>query len=251
MLWRENAGRARAANRMAMMASDGVQIGLRREPDELRAAFGNLDSARDVADILEVPYPYLMKLTSWQVDRYAYSTFTIPKRSGGTRIISVPHPSIKILQGKVNEILKLVYEPRESTHGFALGRSVATNAKRHVRKRWILNLDLLDFFPSIHFVRIQGVLMSPPYSVGHAAATVLARICSEESEGVRRLPQGAPTSPIISNMICRRMDREMSELARNNNCTYSRYVDDITFSTNAVGGRNRDSRERRRVRRIL
>lgn len=106
---------------MAMTASGDVQIGLRREPDELRAAFGNLDSARDVADILEVPYPYLMKLTSWQVDRYAYSTFTIPKRSGGTRIISAPHPTIKILQGKVNEILKLVYEPRESTHGFALG----------------------------------------------------------------------------------------------------------------------------------
>ena len=218
---------------MAMMAINDVQISLRRDPEELRAAFGNLDSARDVADILEVPYPYLMRLTSHGADRYAYSTFTIPKRSGGTRVISAPHPTIKILQSKVNEILKLVYEPRESTHGFALDRSVATNARRHVNRRWVLNLDLLDFFPSIHFGRIRGVLIKPPYDVGPTAATVLARICSEETESGRLLPQGAPTSPIISNMICRRMDRQLSALARNSNCTYSRYADDITFSTNA------------------
>ena len=75
--------------------------------------------------------------------------------------------------------------------------------------------------------------MKQPYGIGGAAATVLARICSEETEGGRRLPQGAPTSPIISNMICRRMDRELSDLARNSKATYSRYADDITFSTSA------------------
>ena len=216
-----------------MMTMPDLCIELQRDQEELRTAFFNLQSARDVANLLEVPYPYLMRLTSWRADRYAYSTFTIPKRSGGTRTISAPHPTIKILQGKVNEILKLVYEPRASTHGFAIGRNVKTNAERHVGRRWVLNIDLLDFFPSIHFGRIRGVLMKQPYGIGDAAATVLARICSEETEGGRRLPQGAPTSPIISNMICRRMDRELSDLARRSQARYSRYADDITFSTKA------------------
>ena len=210
-----------------------LRIALSRTPEELRVAFANLHSARDVADILEVPYGQLMYITSQRADLYGYSTFTIPKRSGGERNISAPHPTVKILQSKINNILKQVYEPRASTHGFAKGCSVRTNANRHTGRRYVLNVDLIDFFPSIHFGRIRGILMSKPYGVGAAAATVLARICSEETSDGRRLPQGAPTSPILSNMVCRRMDRELSALARKSHCTYSRYADDITFSTNA------------------
>ena len=210
-----------------------LRIALSRTPEELRVAFANLHSARDVADILEVPYGQLMYITSQRADKYGYSTFTIPKRSGEDRTISAPHPTLKILQSKMNHILKLVYEPRASTHGFAEGRSVRTNAERHTKRRYVLNIDLVDFFPSIHFGRIRGVLMSKPYGVGAPAATVLARICSQETPDGRKLPQGAPTSPILSNMVCRRMDRELSALARESHCTYSRYADDITFSTNA------------------
>ena len=96
-----------------------LRIALSRTPEELRVAFANLHSARDVADILEVPYGQLMYITSQRADLYGYSTFTIPKRSGGERNISAPHPTVKILQSKINNILKQVYEPRASTHGFA------------------------------------------------------------------------------------------------------------------------------------
>ncbi len=94
-------------------------------------------------------------------------------------------------------------------------------------KKYVLNVDLKDFFPQINFGRVRGLFMAPPYKLPPTVATVLAQICCHENQ----LPQGAPSSPIISNMICAKMDSEFQRLAKDNRCVYSRYADDLTFST--------------------
>jgi RNA-directed DNA polymerase len=159
--------------------------------------------------------------------RYPYREFRIAKRSGGMRKIAAPHPTIAVLQAKLNTVFQLVYSPRPSVHGFRQQRSVLTNALGHTGKRFVLNLDLEDFFPAIHFGRVRGMFMHGPYDLGEEAATVLAQICCTEDG----LPQGAPSSPIISNMICARLDGQLQRLAKNYRCTYTRYADDLTFST--------------------
>lgn len=158
-----------------------------------------------------------------------YIEFEINKRSGaGTRRISAPATSLKQIQQKLNVFLQAAYSPKKSVHGFLPDRGIATNASRHVRKRYVLNLDLEDFFGSINFGRVRGMFMAKPYNIPSPVATVLAQICCHENA----LPQGAPTSPIVSNMICSRLDKRLQDLATGHGCYYSRYADDITFSTN-------------------
>ncbi|MDE2937951.1 MAG: reverse transcriptase domain-containing protein [Chloroflexota bacterium] len=156
-----------------------------------------------------------------------YTTFYIPKKKGKSRKIDAPTNNIKILQQKLNQVLQAVYRSKPSAHGFVEGKSVRSNAAVHIKKTWVLNLDLEDFFPSINFGRVRGMFMAKPYNVPERVATVLAHLCCYN----RYLPQGAPTSPVVSNMICARMDSELQRLAARNRCTYTRYADDITFST--------------------
>ncbi len=196
--------------------------------EEMRERFLALKSARDVAALLEVKYSdltyHLYKSTSYQ----KYTTFTIPKRSGGQREIKAPISSIKILQRKLNNILQQVYKHREPVHSYIYKHNVVSNARRHVNKKWVLNVDLMNFFPTISFQRIRGMFISKPYLLGEGAATVLAQLCC--CDGF--LPQGAPTSPIISNIICSKLDSEIGRLAQQHKCLYTRYADDLTFSTN-------------------
>jgi RNA-directed DNA polymerase len=105
------------------------------------------------------------------------------------------------------------------------------------RKRFVLNIDLLDFFPSIHFGRVRGMFTARPYNCNPTVATVLAQICCLPKEypagpPYAQLPQGSPTSPIISNMICAKLDSQLRRLAQKYKCSYTRYADDLTFSTN-------------------
>ena len=124
--------------------------------------------------------------------------------------------------------MQSVYRPKPSVHGFAPGKNVKTNALQHIGKRWVFNTDLENFFPSINFGRVRGMFMGKPYCLPANVATVLAHICCYK----RYLPQGAPTSPVISNMICAQMDSQLQQLAKAvDRSTYTRYADDITFST--------------------
>ncbi|MEZ8348896.1 reverse transcriptase domain-containing protein [Vibrio splendidus] len=159
-------------------------------------------------------------------DNIRYRSFQIPKKGGGERTIFAPVKSLKNIQKKVQAELETYYKPRKSVHGFVAGRSVLTNAKPHVRKEFVLNIDLNDFFGSINFGRVSRLFQSPPLSLNQNVASVLAQICCYE--GV--LPQGAPTSPVISNMISFRLDRQLRNLAHRHSCTYTRYADDISFS---------------------
>ena len=98
----------------------------------------------------------------------------------------------------------------------------------HQQQRWVLRVDIKDFFPSINFGRVRGIFLAPPFQYPESVATLLAKICIFDNE----IPQGAPTSPLISNLTCRGLDRQLSALAREEHCYYSRYCDDLIFSTN-------------------
>jgi len=200
---------------------------LRKSDQELIDQFFTLKTRSDVANLLEVRDATLIFLL-YRNKENNYKEFQLPKKSGGFRIIRAPVSTIKILQRKLSYILYLVYNPKLSAHGFVQNKSIRTNADRHIKTPLILNIDLESFFDSITINRIIGLFMSKPYQLPKEAAVVLAQICCSP---YGYLPQGAPTSPIVSNMICSRLDGALARLARLRKCEYTRYADDITFSS--------------------
>ncbi len=187
-----------------------------------------LQTAEDVANYLDVSYGQLIYTVYKATEDERYRFFEIPKRTGGMRPIHAPTGLIRTLQDRLLADFKALYRPHPAAHGFIDKRSVATNAADHVGKRWVLNVDLEGFFPAINFGRVRGLFMKAPFEMGAPAATVCAQIVTFRNG----LPQGAPTSPILSNFIAAQLDRRLARLARQNRLTYSRYADDITFSTN-------------------
>jgi RNA-directed DNA polymerase len=197
-------------------------------PDGLER-IASLSTKRDVADMLGVPWRTLAWVLYGRRPAHYYKRWTIKKRRGsGTRSIDAPRSTLYRLQKSLSSVLMEAYSPRGATHGFVQSRSIMTNAAPHVGRRFVLNVDIKDFFPSIHIGRVRGLFMSDPFNCPDEVATVLAQICCLDG----RPPIGAPTSPVVSNMICRRLDRQLSDLARRRGCRYSRYADDLTFSTN-------------------
>lgn len=156
----------------------------------------------------------------------SYKEFSIKKRDGSERQIYAPGAALKVIQRKLNSALLELDNSRPPVHGFRIGRSIVTNASVHLAKAYVLNIDLETFFPSIHFGRIYGLFQNPPFSFPPAVSAVLARICTYKG----MLPQGAPTSPTLSNFVCRGLDGSLQALAKANFATYSRYADDISFS---------------------
>jgi len=197
-------------------------------PDaELRVRFFVVQTPQDIADLLEVSDYQLRYHLYISNSQHRYKSFQIPNRSGGTRQITAPASSLKIIQRKLNQILQATYRPKACNHGFVRQKNILTNAREHVRRRFVLNVDLEDFFPFITFRRVRGMFKSPPYNLNPRVATVLAQICCFSDQ----LPQGAPTSPVVSNMICGKMDDQLRALARKYKCLYTRYADDMTLST--------------------
>ena len=156
-----------------------------------------------------------------------YRVFTIPKANGSIRIISAPNAKMKAIQKKLAEVLNLVYEPKVCAYGFIPKRNYINNAERHIGRAFVLNFDLKNFFTQIHFGRVRGTLMAKPYNLTEEVATTIAQIAC--LNGV--LPQGAPTSPILSNMVCRPLDNQLMRVAKDLKCLYTRYADDLSFSS--------------------
>ena len=210
------------------MTDKTLSLELQASDEELVGILREATSGRDVAKLLDVGYG---ALTYWAVRKNLsdrYEEFTIPKRNGGHRTIKAPLPPLKVIQRKLARILALLYSPRDVVLGFVPGGGVVRNARSHVGKRFVLNVDLRHFFDAIHFGRVRGLLMAAPYSLPKAVATILAQLtCSSPG-----LPQGGPTSPIVSNMVCARLDSELYRLARKYHCSYTRYADDLTLSSN-------------------
>lgn len=158
-----------------------------------------------------------------------YKSFSIKKKSGGNRVISEPRLELKSLQTRLLEYLyKHSNTPKNCVHGFTKERSIVTNARVHCspKTRYVLNIDLENFFPAITFNRVRGMFQNFPFNLNYENATVLAHLSCYQ----KKLPQGAPTSPLIANLICRTLDSELMALARQNRAKYTRYCDDITFS---------------------
>lgn len=156
-----------------------------------------------------------------------YIQFQIPKKKKGEfRTITAPNAGLKCIQRCINVLLLERFVAHPAAYGFVPGKSIVDNAKVHLGQRYIYNIDLKDFFPSITIGRVFACLQLPPLSFDKETASLLADLCCHE--GV--LPQGAPTSPILTNITCQRLDWRLNKLARRYDLRYSRYADDITFS---------------------
>jgi RNA-directed DNA polymerase len=196
--------------------------------DDLVHAIVRIDVKWMSSKVLGMPYDEVKGLI---YPTPPYKLFIIRKRDGSPRVLAEPRRSLKILQQRALEYLKTYASPfRPPVHGFVEGRSILTNANQHClpTQHHLLNIDLQNFFPSITFYRVRGVLKKHPFHLSHEVATVIAHLCT--LDGV--LPQGAPTSPFLANLVCRGLDRDLTDLARRYRAKYTRYADDITFSFN-------------------
>lgn len=196
--------------------------------DVLISKFNNLSNKNDIADLLQIRSKDLIFFLYRIPEEKKYVKFELKTKKNKIRTIMAPCKPIRYYQEKLKYVFDLVYEHHEASHGFIKEKSIITNAQKHIKRKFVLNLDIKDFFPSINFGRVRGMFKSKPFSFNNDVATVLAQICTFEDQ----LPQGAPTSPFISNVICRRLDNDLCRLAKKYKCRYTRYADDITFSTN-------------------
>lgn len=194
----------------------------------------------DIAHLLGVKPKFLSKAIYKTPGENKYKAFKIKKKNGTDREILAPNPDLKFMQSRLSRLLYQCYfdiygvpenPMRVLSHGFQKKRdlSIYTNACRHTSRRFVFNTDLEDFFPSFNFGRVRGFfLRHNKFKLGEKAATALSQLaCFENS-----LPQGAPSSPIISEFLAQPLDIALQKLAKDHRCTYSRYVDDISFSTN-------------------
>jgi len=162
-----------------------------------------------------------------------YNEFTIPKKSGGERKIEAPEPFLKRIQSAVNVLFQILFFEKINYHtnGFILNRNINRNALPHIQKRYVLNIDIEDFFPSIEFRRIKTVLELEPFNLSNERESIgfiISNICCLNG----KLPQGSPTSPILSNIVTQRLDRRIGKLVTKYKVKYSRYADDLSFSAN-------------------
>jgi retron-type reverse transcriptase len=226
----------------------GVSRGLadrRANLEKLReAGLPVLATPADVAQALGLTIPRLRWLAfhSDAATLTHYVRFTVPKKSGGVRELSSPHRSLAAAQRWIFTNILERLPVHAAAHGFVKGRSIKSNAEPHVAKQVVVNADLKDFFPTITFHRVRGAFEHFGYSP--AAATILALLCTESprrtveyagnkflvATGPRALPQGACTSPALSNLIARRMDSRLAGIAAKLGWQYTRYADDLSFS---------------------
>lgn len=190
--------------------------------------FLDIETNRQLASALDISYKNLIYNLYKLPNESKYEIFEIRKRNGGMRQICAPISGIKHIQKKLSIILNYLYKPKYCAHGYVIDKSIKTNAQVHVKKRIVVNVDLKDFFPSINFGRVRGLFKSYPFNFNDDVSTVLAQICCYDG----CLPQGAPSSPMLSNYICRRLDNQMLDLSHKCKVDYTRYADDLTFSTN-------------------
>jgi len=227
---------------------EGVSGGLndaRSDADKLaRLALPAMHDAQDLAHAMGLSLQELRFLAfERRVSRIShYRRFAMPKKAGGVRIISAPMPRLKRAQYWVLDNVLARAPVHPAAHGFLKGRSIVSNAAPHVGRAVVINLDLKDFFPSIELPRVKGVFAQLGYS--KQIATTLALLCTEApteevsvdgetfhvAHGPRALPQGAPCSPALTNILCRRLDARLQGAAARLGFSYTRYADDLSFS---------------------
>lgn len=214
--------------------------------DEIISSWHSLQTKEDLLNILNIAkrnlygdgcYPFTIASLNhhlYNKEHSQYSEFGVPKKDGTERKIQAPNKGLMHIQKCLNYIFTTLYKPSKAAMGFIPNRSVVSNAKLHLKKKYVYNIDLKDFFTSISSKRVHDLLSSDPYNIPSSIAWMITNLCCcKLPSGDQVLPQGAPTSPILSNMICSSLDYKLGRLARKYDITFSRYADDITFSGDA------------------
>lgn len=193
--------------------------------------FQQLRTVEQLAHLLKLSKKDLQLLAAHP----AYDTFHLPKPNGGLRLIQSPHKPLKMVQDRLGrwfQYLYYTYMP-PAAYGFVIvpageiyPRNILTNARRHQGQAYVLNADLKDFFHFVKQERLETMLQTHPFQCSKHAARCLAKLCTLDG----RLPMGAPSSPVLSNLACMELDRKLIELARKQGWIYTRYADDLTFS---------------------
>lgn len=166
-----------------------------------------------------------------------YRQFFIPKKKKGEkRCISAPVNGLLDILHFLNRILQAMYLPKEGVTGFVANKSVVDNAKIHLNQNYVFNIDLEDFFTSITRDQVSLILQNGTYRLKDDIASTIADLCCIQHinslhEKSFVLPQGAPTSPVLTNMVCEELDNNLMNLSRKYQVNYSRYADDISFSS--------------------
>ena len=229
--------------------------------ETIRARFQQIKTKSDLLNLINftkallfgegaytVPLKTLTYYGNVNVAQKSYRTFTIRKKSGGKRKIHAPVKGLKTIQKALNLIFQCVFTPHHAANGFVPERSIVDNARVHQGAHYVYNIDLKDFFPSIEMGRVAACLRLPPFNLidttEEPLAFLLANLCctpiqverkNEKGEWIKQnrnvLPQGAPTSPIVTNIVAQRLDKRLNGLSRRFGANYTRYADDITFSS--------------------
>jgi len=232
--------------------------------DEIRERFAKMQSRNDLLELLNIAkqliygdetHPIRLKALTYycnpDIAKNRYREFVISKKSGGQRKIHAPVQGLKTIQKCLNLVLQCVFEPHTAATGFVPGKSIVDNAMVHKGMHYVYNIDLKDFFPSIGFKRVKVCLGLPPFDLNDEIqdgrgllAFFITHLCCTSMEVQRKdesgswikevrfvLPQGAPTSPTITNVVSQRLDRKLTGVAKRFGANYSRYADDITFSS--------------------
>lgn len=197
----------------------------------------DIESREQLAFLLNITLSKLTYLLYVKRIDNCYTSFDIKKKNNGVRVISAPNEDLKDIQRKLGYLLELHHKAflkeknidNKISHGFEKNKSIITNAAVHRNNKYILSIDIKDFFDSIHFGRVRGFFnKNIEFNLPLDMATVMAQLVCYK--GV--LPQGAPTSPIVSNLICNILDIRILNLVKKYRMNYTRYADDMTFSTN-------------------
>jgi len=232
--------------------------------DHINTQFAEMQTKEDLAKLLsdaknflygEECKPIKLKALTYyanpEICKKRYKTFTVKKKSGADRTIHAPVKGLKSICRALNFVLQCLYEPHQAATGFVMDKSIVDNAKKHVGNHYVYNLDLKDFFHSFDLYRVKfgllneiwGIYNLKKYRQAHKAdfktkdslAFLIACLTTHpfkvEDEIKTLLPQGSPASPTLTNILCKKLDRRLQGLAKRFNLNYSRYADDITFSS--------------------
>ena len=168
--------------------------------------------------------PVVISTMMATMETFFYTEKRIPKKTGGYRILKVPALRLKIIQRWILDNIICNIPVSDYAMGFMKNRSIVTNAKYHVGQECVVNMDLKDFFPTITQEQVFRIFYYYGYTID--VSYMLSRLCTVDG----KLPQGAPTSPYLSNIVCLKLDKRLSLLANKYEAKYTRYADDMTFS---------------------
>lgn len=201
-------------------------------------SFGDIKTRVEMAKCLGITVRQLTHILYVKKPESYYHSFEIPKKSGGVRIISAPSDILKTLQAKLAKTLEdyqagyinnQELKRTNISHGFEKDKSIITNAWIHRNKRYVVNFDLELFFDTFHIGRVIGYFeKNRNFMFPHEVAAAIGQLTCYQG----KLPQGAPSSPIITNLISRILDFRLLRVAKEYKMDYTRYADDLTFSTN-------------------